>query len=191
MSQNEPNTTVAANRLIEQLMRTLLRQSPGITRVRLAVIHGGLAGPMPAGPPRYDVTNGVAARGRLIGPLAPDRPLSDWNDFLPALLAGLCALYRVPAAGSPALSSGLVSSCATSVLVCPATGPAGDLMGAVIVMWDGNNQPPEPVALRRLMDAGRHVATQAAAVLDLCGPQASRDFCPTARHLLDGLRESA
>jgi hypothetical protein len=187
MSQNEPNTTVAADRLIEQLMRTLLRQSPGITRVRLAVIHGGLTGDAP----RYDVTNGVAARGRLIGPRACDCPLSDWNDFLPALLAGQCALYQVPAAGSPALSSGLVSSCATSVLVCPATGPAGDLMGAVIVMWDGNNQPPGPVALRRLMDAGRHVATQAAAVLDLCGPQASRDFCPTARHLLDGLRESA
>jgi hypothetical protein len=187
MSQNEPNTTVAANRLIEQLMKTLLGQAPGITRVRLAVIHGGLAGDAP----RYGVTNSVAARGRSIGPLAPDRPLSDWNNFLPALLAGLCALHRVPAAGTPALSSGLVSSCATSVLVCPATGPAGDLMGAVIVMWDGNDQPPEPLALRRLMDAGRHVATQAAAVLDLCGPQASRDFCPMTMRPSDGLLESA
>jgi hypothetical protein len=187
MSQNEPNTTVAANRLIEQLIKTLLGQSPGITRVRLAVIHGGLAGVAS----RYDVTNGVAARGRSIGPLARDCPLSDWNDFLPALLVGQCALHRLPAAGTPAPSSGLASSCATSVLVCPASGPAGDLMGAVIVMWDGNDQPPEPLALRRLMDSSKHVATQVAAVLDLCGPQVSRDFCPGARHPLDGLLESA
>jgi hypothetical protein len=187
MSQNKPNARVAANRLIEQLMKTLLGQSPGITRVRLAVIHGGLAGDAP----HYDVTNSVAARSRSIGPLTRDCPLSDWNDFLPALLAGLCALHRVPAAGTPAPSSGPVSSCATSVLVCPATGPAGDLMGAVIVMWDGNDQPPEPLALRRLMDAGKHMATQVAAVLDLCSQQASVDFCPMTRHPLDGLRETA
>jgi hypothetical protein len=188
MSQNKPNTTVAANRLIEQLMKTFLGQSPGITRVRLAVIRGGLAGPML---PRYDVTNSVAARSRATGPLVRDRPVSDWNDFLPSLLAGLCTLHRVPAADTPALSTGLASSCAASVLVCPATGPAGDLMGAMIVMWDGNDQPPEPLALRRLMDAGKHVATQIAAVLDLCGQLAPVDFCPMTRHRSDGLLESA
>jgi hypothetical protein len=188
MSQNKPNTAVAANRLIEQLMKTLLGQSPGITRVRLAVILGGFAGQML---PRYDVANSVAVRGQATAPVARNRPLSDWNDFLPALLAGLCALHRAPAAGAPALSSGLASSCAASVLVCPASGPGGDLTGAVIVVWDGNALPPEPLALRRLMDAGKHVATQIAAVLDLCSAQASVDFYPITRHPLDGLRESA
>ena len=176
MPQNEPRTSVAASRLIEQLMKTILRQSPGVTRVRLAVVHGGITGYSPTETPRYDVTNSVAARSRAIGPLARNQPLSDWTDFLPALLAGQCALHQIPGAGTAAPPSGLASSCATTILACPATGAAGDLMGAIFIMWDGNDRPPEAQALLRLMEAGKQVAAQIAAVLDLCGPATLQVF---------------
>ena len=181
MPQNEPRTTVAASRLIEQLMKTILRQSPGMTRVRLAVVHGGTAGCSLPGTPRYDVTNSVAARSRPIGPLARNQPLSDWTDFLPALLASQCALHQIPGAGKAAPPSGLASSCATTILACPVTGAAGDLMGAIFIMWDGNDRPPEARALHRLMQAGKQVAAQIAAVLNLCGQaslQVFEDFFP-------------
>jgi hypothetical protein len=181
MPQNEPRTTVAASRLIEQLMKTVLRQSPGITRVRLAIVHGGMASHGPTETPRYDVTNSVAARSRPIGPLARNQPLSDWSDFLPALLAGQCALHKIPGAGTTTSPSGLASSCATTILACPASGAAGDLMGAMFVMWDGNDRPPELPALNHLMESAKQVASQIAAVLDLCGQaslQGFEDFFP-------------
>ena len=104
---------------------------------------------------RCDQQRGVARPG--IGPVRSDQPLSDWSDFLPALLAGQCALHRILAVRTAAPAFGFPSSRPFTVLVCPVGGPDGQLLGAIFIMWDGDAQPPEQVALRRLMAEGKRV----------------------------------
>ncbi|OIQ74482.1 hypothetical protein GALL_438680 [mine drainage metagenome] len=86
--QTELHQFAAANKLIDQLLETMLVRAGGASRVRLNVIHNGVTGLTGTGLLRYDVTNSVAAPGRLAGAAVTNQPLSDWSDFLPALLAG-------------------------------------------------------------------------------------------------------
>jgi hypothetical protein len=163
MSQTESRQAVAANQLIDRLMKTVLDLSPGAARVRLALVRNETERL------RYDVTNSVALRGRWIGSARSGQPLSDWSDFLPALLAGQCVLHRILDVRMAAPAFGFPSSRPSIVLVCPVGGPGGHLVGAIFIMWDGDARPPEHLALRGLMAEGKRVATQIAAVLELCG----------------------
>jgi hypothetical protein len=163
MSQTESGRTVAANRLIEQLMKAVLGLSPGTAGVRLALVRNE------SGRLRYDVTNGVAAPGRWIGPMRPDEPLSDWGDFLAPLLAGQCVLHRVLDVRDAAPAFSFPSAHPSRALVCPVAGMDGHLLGAMFIMWDCGAQPPEHEGLHRLMAASKRVATQIAAVINLCG----------------------
>jgi hypothetical protein len=144
-------------------MQAILDRSSGAARVRLALIRNEIERT------RYDMTNGVALRGRWIGRALTDQPLSDWSDFLPALLAGRCVLHRFIGVGMAMPAFGLPSSRPSTVLACPAGGADGHLLGAIFIMWDGAARPPERAALRGLMAEGKRTATQIAAVLDLCG----------------------
>jgi hypothetical protein len=172
MSPTKSRQVIAANQLIDRLMKTVLHLSAGAARVRLALIRRETARL------RYDVTNSVALRGRWIGSPRSDQPLSDWSDFLPALLAGQCALHRILDVRMAAPAFGFPSSRPSIVLVCPVGGPGGHLVGAIFIMWDGDAQPPEHVALRGLMAEGKRVATQIAAVLELCGGFLRREMEP-------------
>jgi hypothetical protein len=163
MLQTEDCRTVAANRLIEQLMKGVLGLSPGTACVRLALVRNERERL------RYDVTNNVAASGRWIGPIRRDQPLSDWGDFLAALLAGQCVLHRILDVRDAAPAFGFPSAHPYRVLVCPVAGPDAHLLGAMFMMWDCGAQPPEHEDLHRLMAASKRVATQIAAVLNLCG----------------------
>lgn len=162
MSQIEPRQVVAANRLIERLMKTVLGVAPGAARLRLTRLRDGGAWP------HYDVTNSVAARGRWLGAMRQNQPLSDWRDFLPALLAGQCALHRVVEIRSAAPAFGFPSAHPSRVLVCPVTGVDGQFLGAIFIVWDCDARPPQGAALRALMAAAKRLATQIAAVLNLC-----------------------
>ena len=138
MSQTESRTAAAANRLIALLMKTILRGSPGVSRVRLAVVHNGIDDLSPTGNLRYDVTNSVPARGRPIGRMARNQKLSDWDAFLPALLAGQCALHRTT--GSAPF--GLTLPGTTNLLICP----VHDLG---VNAWSDMKCTPNPVFLWR------------------------------------------
>jgi hypothetical protein len=173
MPQTEPRQLIAASRLIDWLMKTVLDLSPGAARLRLTRIRDG------AEWPSYDVINSVAARGRWIGAMLQNQPLSDWRDFLPALLAGQCALHRIVEVRSAAPAFGFPSARPSKALVCPVAGSDGRLLGAIFIVWDGDIRPPGRVALRHLMAAGERLATQIAAVLDLCG-ELSRPPSPKA-----------
>ena len=178
MSHTLPHRTEAARRLIEELMRTLLSQSPGAVRIRLAVVRDGLvpAGSFYAGMTghtateslRYEVIANVAAQGRRTGRTGRDRPLSDWSHFLPSLLAGQCAMRQFAGDAETMPPFGCPTSRVANVLICPAANPAGLLSGAVFIMWDRNDQPPRGAALRELQVGGLRVACQIAAVLHLC-----------------------
>jgi hypothetical protein len=170
MSQTESRQSVAANKLIGRLMRAVLDLSSGAARVRLGLIR------CETERLRYDMTNGAACRSRLIGPLGVDQSLSDWSDFLPALLAGQCVLHRILGVGAAAPAFGFPSSRPSTVLVCPVGGADGYLLGAIFIMWDGDARPLEGAALRRLMAEGKRVGTRIAAVLELCGAFSRREI---------------
>lgn len=174
MRQIERSQAVAANRLIEKLMKTLLNQTPGAARLRLTRIRGG------AEWPNYDVTNSVAARGRWIGAMRQNQSLSDWRDFLPALLAGQCALHRIVELRSAAPAFGFPSARPSRVLACPVTSSDGPLLGAIFIVWDCDARPPERAALRALMAATKQLAVRIATVLDLC--DALSGPAPVAEH---------
>ena len=181
MSQTDSRQAVAANRLIDGLLKCVLGVSPGAARGRLGLIR------YETERLRYDVTNGVALPSRWIGPVRSDQPLSDWNDFLPALLAGQCVLHRILAVGMAAPAFGFPSSRPSTVLVCPVGGADGHLLGGIFIMWEGDALPPERAVLRGLMAEGKRVGIQIAVVLDLCGEvsqwvkEARRGRCPSTR----------
>jgi hypothetical protein len=167
--QAELHQFAEANKLIDQHLQTLLIRGKA-SRVHLDVIHNGVTGLTGTGLLRYDVTNSVAAAGRSTGAAVQNQPLSDWSGFLPALLSGQCVMLRVPDLASVALRARFEAFGATSVMICPAADIQGKAVGATFAFWDSNDTPPEGDALLDMMDAGRHVGAQIAAVLDLRGP---------------------
>jgi len=159
MSQPEPRQTEAANRLIDLLLRSLLGPLSAAAQVRFAIIeHNGTAEAT-----CYTVTNSAAMRGRWIGVSPRNQPLSHWRDCEPALLAGHCVVHQ-PATGLTDPLFGFLASRVSSVLVCPVTSAAGNLMGGIFVVWDANDRMPEADALRNLMAASQRVAAQIAAI---------------------------
>jgi hypothetical protein len=168
--QTELHQFAAANKLIDQLLESMLARATGASRVRLNVIHNGVTGLTGTGLLRYDVTNSVAAPGRLAGAGEVNQPLSDWTDFLPPLLAGQCSLHRIADLRAVPIRARFEAFAATSVMVCPAADVQGKTVGAIFIFWDGNDPVPDGDDLRRLMATGQHLGAQIAAVLDLQGP---------------------
>jgi hypothetical protein len=163
--QTELKQFAAANALIGQHLEFLLAHAAGASRVRMGVT--GLTGTSLL---RYDVTNIVAAPGRALGPSVQNAPLSDLGDFLPAMLAGQCALRHVSELRAGPMLVGLLSLGVSAVLACPAADVEGKLVGALLMSWDGSDAPPGGAELLSLMDIGHHIGAQVAAVLDLEGP---------------------
>jgi hypothetical protein len=170
LMQAELRQFAAANKLIDQLLETMLQRAPGATRVRLAVIHNGVTGLTGTGLLRYDITNTATAAGRLPGQAAVNQPLSEWSDFLPVLLSGQCSFHRVIDLRALALRSRFESYGSTNVLVCPAADVQGKTVGAVFVSWDAADPLPIGADLRTAMMSELHLGAQIAAVLDLQGP---------------------
>ncbi|HBK06678.1 MAG TPA: hypothetical protein DDZ81_12545 [Acetobacteraceae bacterium] len=168
--QTELRQFAAANKLIDQLLEAMLGRATGASRVGLNVIHNGVTGLTGTGLLRYDVTNSVAAAGRLAGTAVTNQPLSDWSDFLPALLAGQCSMHSVMDLHAVSIRARFEALGATSVLACPAADVQGKTVGGIFILWDGTDPVPEGDDLRRLMFAGQHLGAQIAAVLDLQGP---------------------
>lgn len=168
--QTELRQFAAANKLIDQLLESMLVRAAGASRVHLNVIHNGVTGLTGTGLLRYDVTNSVAGPGRLAGTAVTNQPLSDWSDFLPALLAGQCSSHRITDLHAMSIRARFEALGATGVLVCPAADVQGKTVGAIFILWDGTDAVPEGDDLRRLMAAGQHLGGQIAAVLDLQGP---------------------
>ena len=168
--QAELHRFVVADKLIDQLLEFLLQQSTKAARARLEVIHNGVTGLNGAGLLRYDVTNSVAAAGRSIGTLVTNRPLAEWSDILPPLLGGQCIVKRTEALRSPAVRGRFEEMATDTILVCPAVDVQGKLLGAVFVLWDVGDEPPNGHELKNLTAMGERVAAQIAAVLNLNGP---------------------
>lgn len=168
--QGELHQFVTANRLIDQLLVTMLSRASGASRVQLTVIHNGVTGLTGTGLLRYDVANSAAAPGRAAGESVANRPLSDWNDFLPNLLAGQCSFHHVADLQAASSKARFEALGASALLVCPAGDVQGKIVGAIFVFWDQNDPVPDEQGLRAIMTDGQHLGGQIAAILDLRGP---------------------
>ncbi|HVZ09422.1 hypothetical protein [Rhodopila sp.] len=164
--QGELRQFVAANKLIDQHLQTILAKSDA-ARVRLAVIHNGVMGLTGTGLLRYDITNSMAAPGRATGDPLRNQPLADWADFLQEILADQCVMAQVAELRSVSLRAQFDAVGASSVLVCPSPDIQGRVVGAVFLFWDRGDAPPKGEALRRLMTFAHGVAGQIATVLSL------------------------
>jgi hypothetical protein len=170
LMQAELRQFAAANKLIDQLLQTMLERAPGASRVRLAVIHNGVTGLTGTGLLRYDITNTATAPGRLPGQAVINQPLSEWSDFLPVLLSGQCSFHRVADLHALALRARFESYGSTGILVCPAADVQGKTVGAVFVTWDSVDLVPAIADLRTAMVNELRLGAQVATVLDLQGP---------------------
>lgn len=170
--QSELRQFVTANKLIDQLLITLLTHSSGASRVQLNVIHNGVTGLTGTGLLRYDVANTVTAPGRAAGETMTNLPLTEWSDFLPALIGQQCSFHRVADLHVASSRARFEAMGATALLVCPAADVEGKIVGAIFFSWDANDPVPNAAALQAIMAEGVHLGGQIAAILDLRGMEA-------------------
>lgn len=168
--QNELHQAAQTDRLIDQLLTTLLQHAPTVARVRLDVVHNGVTGVTGTALLRYDVTNAVAGAGHSVGPLLTNQPLSDWNEFLPSLLAGKCQLLSVSQGVNIAWRARLEALGTGTVLVCPVVDIQARILGALFLQWDVRDGAPAGEQLDSLMTYARSIGLQIASALDLRTP---------------------
>lgn len=156
-----------SNKVIDQLLTSLLDRAMTAARVRLDVIHNGVTGVTGMGLLRYDVTNSVAGAGHAPGALVQNQPLSEWADFLPDLLAGRCHVYTSNALGRTAMRGRMEALNVGTLLVCPVADQQGRLLGAIFLLWDTGTRMPEAGDFERLIQSAQTVGPRIATVLDL------------------------
>lgn len=161
------------DKLIDQLLTALLARAPAAARVRLGVVHNGVTGVTGIALLRFDITNAVAAPGHSTGDLLVNQPVSDWNDFLPALLADQCHVGAASTQSNLGIRARLNALGANAFMACPVIDIQGRMLGAMLITWDANESAPTGEVLQSLTDYARSVGTQVASALDL-----SQHFAP-------------
>jgi len=167
MLQSELSRTPATTKLIDQLLTLLMERARNVARVRLGVVHNGVLGVTGVALLRFDITSGVASPGHTVGPLITNEPLSDWNGFLPTLLAGKCHLSATDAEGNSIRRARLESLGVGSNMVCPVIDIQGRMLGAVLATWDVSDDLPVGSELHVLEAFAKDICVQIAAALDV------------------------
>jgi hypothetical protein len=167
--QAELHYAADTDKLVDESLTGLLAYAPLAARVRLGVVHNGITGVTGVALLRYDITNAVAAPGHSVGALLLNQPLSDWNNFLPVLLAGRCYLGLVTEQPNPALRVRFEGLGAGTFMACPVIDNRNRMLGATFVTWDVRDLPPTGDALLAVMKYALGVGQQVASALDLRG----------------------
>jgi hypothetical protein len=169
MLQTELHYAADTDKLIDESLAGLLGYAPLAARVRLGVVHNGVTGVTGVALLRYDVTNAVAAPGKTVGALLLNQPLSDWNNFLPILLAGRCFLGFAAEQPNPALRARFEALGVGTFMACPVIDSRSRILGALFVTWDVRDLPPTGDTLQAVMKHALAVGAQVASALDLRG----------------------
>jgi hypothetical protein len=167
--QADLRQSVQTDKLIDQLLTALLVRAPAAARVRLDVVHNGVTGVTGVALLRFDITNAVAGPGHSLGAMLENQPLSDWNEFLPTLLAGKCQMSMTGQEQNLAMRARLETLGAGAFMACPVIDIQGRMLGALFVTWDVRDNPPTGEALQSLMEYGKTIGLQIASALDLRG----------------------
>ena len=167
--QSQLRHSAQIDKLIDQLLTELLARATDAARVRLGVVHNGVTGVTGIALLRFDITNAVAVPGHSVGTRLINEPLSDWNGFLPVLLAGKCHLGSANVETNLALRARLEALGSEHFLACPVIDPRGRMLAALFVTWDIADLPPTGEALQSLMDHAIGIGRQIAVALDQAG----------------------
>lgn len=170
--QAELRQSAATDKLISQLLAALLVRAPLAARVQLGVVHNGLSGVTGVTLLRFDIINAVTAAGHSGGEPVQNQPLSDWAEFLPALVAGRCQMGVTTDEPNLALRARLEALGAGTFMACPVIDIEGRMLGGLFVTWDVRDAPPTGAVLQSLMDYAKVIGIQVASALDLRGGRA-------------------
>ncbi len=167
--QSELRQTAETDKLINQLLTALLGRAPTAARVQLGVVHNGVTGVTGMTLLRFDITNAVAGPGHSVGTMVMNQSLSDWNELLPALLAGKCQMGTASDATNLPLRARFEALGAGAFMACPVIDIQGRMLGGVFLTWDVRDRPPAGEELQSLMEFARIICNQIASALDLRG----------------------
>jgi hypothetical protein len=154
------------NRQVQDLLEALLHQVPTAARARVSAIHAGENTGVGTVLLRFDVINEASAPNRRGGQRLVNEPLSDWDDFLPALLAGKCQFTPVAQLHVDARRIRMQSEGVASFLACPLVDRHGTLLGDVTLSWEDTDTVPPADMLPALRQAGLGAAAQIGRLLE-------------------------
>lgn len=166
-AQYELRAHAASDLVITHLLQGLLGRSHGASRVRLGQIHNGVTGITGASILKYDITNAVAAPGRAAGDMVTDQPLSEWSDFLQAMIGGRCSFKRFADVANFNVKARLASMHVEAFLACPLVDPESRTVGGLFVNWGDGDPLPAGVDLEALIADSLGVGRQLAVALDV------------------------
>lgn len=155
----ELKAVTESNNRVQVALNRLLFQNPKSIRARFSIFHNGVVTTTQLPVLKYDVMSGVAVRGRGIGDMYVNVPLSVIGEYMPDLIAGRCisrTIKQIPdgLGRERALTLGVVS-----FQICPVSSPTGQLFGFVSLMQDTVTDTPTATAL-----PGIYATMQSAAV---------------------------
>ena len=163
----EPNVpalkiSAEAKPVVDQQLKNLLRTIPGIQGVRLGIVHGG--GPVKRTTVdrfRFDVLGAESNPGFNVGGTANNLPLSQWDDYLPILVANRCPVIRVKDMAEDSPRVRILAYGVTVFMGCPLKAPDGSLQGAIFALWGTEPTGETPtIAEEKLRIAAKNIQVQ-------------------------------
>jgi hypothetical protein len=185
MSQITAASQQSADRLIEALLAALRDLAPGASLACLNRVDAARADSIVPVP-----RSSVGGPCRATAMACRMESLLDWPTLLPSLREGECQIVRVPLRRPAAMRRCLWWAGVGAILLCPAAGRSGSLIGVVMIVWPRDADAPDADApdadtpdadaLAGLMQAGKRAGHQIAAVLELYNHLPAPAPCPAA-----------
>lgn len=147
--------------------QVFLDKNPGVSRVRVGVIHDGVVGIGDKHEFKYDIFLAVAKGGREPGPLVTNQPIAGWSFFLADMIAGKCVLVDLSQFTDSIAIARMASMGMVKNIACPVRTPTGALLGVLFVMWDRGDPVPTGDDYRKVeLDAQKIADAMSYGLLD-------------------------
>jgi hypothetical protein len=167
-SQEALQRGVQSDRIIASILTDILHESSDAARVRLALIHDGIATITGVDLLKFDVINSIAAPGRAPGDLLSNLSLTEWSpDLIPSLLAHNCEVTKVDNMQNAVRRNRLLSMNVAVELACPVIDVNDQVFGSVFVHWDNHDTVPNDGQLKALMQTVKEDGRRIGTALDL------------------------
>lgn len=155
------------NRVKDQLLTKALTLAPTSARIRLAVIHNGVAGVTGMSMLRADITNAIARPGRATGDLSVNLPMGSLATFSSSMLDGSCWLADTASLSYNPGREHLERVGVKSFLACPVKDPNNLLLGEIAMHWDRGDVVPAGDDMTELTRGLKIVADNIGSVISL------------------------
>ena len=141
--QTEIRQAAIADRLVKEYMESLLYVLKTPARIRVGLVHNGIANTAGRSMMRIDAPYSVTALGRSQGATVVNQPFSDWSDYSEAMFKEECVTLHTSSIRNPAQLSRLLSAGIEVFIVCPIIDIQGSMIGGLFVSWDRGDLIPD------------------------------------------------